>query len=548
MNTVESNRASGLCLVNTFSVNVTENLFANNTGLGVLVYDSEGMKALHNAFADNYVSYGSQAYDSSPNPNAWDDGYPSGGNFWSNYHGADQCGGAGQDLCTGPDGIGDTPYPITIIGADRYPLIQSPFHDSVPPTVAIASPSEGATFNVSSVTATGTASDAGGSGLRVVKVRVGGAAWSDAAGLASWTAQLTLAPGANRIDAQSFDNAGNPSDVQSVNVTFTPPPPPPPPPNTPPYANFSYTPATGNTTTVFTFTSTSLDHEDSADMLQVRWDWETDGVWDTPWSHNATEPHQFTAPGTYNVTMEVMDTGNLSANRTAMVIVSAIPPPPPPPFVVSITAAPTEGTMPLTVSFTSNVSGGIPPYSYDWEFGDGSKSNAANTVHIYITGGNFAVWLNVNDNGGRFAQSAFLFVNVTPAAVDLVVTPPTDFFADSSGVTVTFTTTVTGGTPPYTYQWDFGDGGQSNAANPTHTYPSNGTYTVSVTVTDDRGQVVTHTFAFVVPPHSSPPRPQSGIDLSPFVLAAAIGGAAIFAALWWNERRRGRTPPGLPPR
>src|SRR5438876_1441442 len=82
-NTVESNRASGLCLVNTFSVNVTENLFVNNTGLGVLVYDSEGMQAFHNAFADNYVSYGSQAYDSSPNPNpnAWDDGYPSGGNF-----------------------------------------------------------------------------------------------------------------------------------------------------------------------------------------------------------------------------------------------------------------------------------------------------------------------------------------------------------------------------------------------------------------------------------------------------------------------------------
>src|SRR5437867_3912416 len=246
-----------------------------------------------------------------------------------------------------------------------------------------------------------------------IKVRVGGAAWSDAADLATWTAQVTLAPGANRIDAQSFDNAGNPSDVRSVNVTFTPPPPPPPPPNTPPYANFSYTPATGNTTTVFTFTSTSFDHEDPADMLQVRWDWETDGVWDTPWSHNATEQHRFTASGTYNVTMEVIDTGNLSANRTAMVIVSAVPPPPPSPLVVEITATPTEGTMPVTVSFTSHVGGGVPPYTYDWEFGDGSKSNAANTVHIYITGGNFTVWLNVDDNGGTSVQSAFLFVNVT---------------------------------------------------------------------------------------------------------------------------------------
>jgi len=544
MNTVESNRAPGLCLVNTFSVNVTENLFASNTGLGILIYDSEGMKAFHNAFADNYVSYGSQAYDSSPNPNAWDDGYPSGGNFWSNYHGADQCGGPGQDICTGPDGIGDIPYPITIIGEDRYPLIQSPFNDSVPPIVAIRSPSEGATFNVSSVTVTGTASDAGGSGLRGVKVRVGGTAWSNAAGLATWTAQVTLAPGANRIDAQSFDNAGNPSDVQSVNVTFTPPPPPPPPPNTPPYANFSYTPATGNTTTVFTFTSTSFDHEDPADMLQVRWDWETDGVWDTPWSHNATEQHRFTASGTYNVTMEVIDTGNLSANRTAMVIVSAVPPPPPSPLVVEITATPTEGTMPVTVSFTSHVGGGVPPYTYDWEFGDGSKSNAANTVHIYITGGNFTVWLNVDDNGGTSVQSAFLFVNVTPAAVNLTVTPPKQFAPGVSGISVNFTASVTGGTPPYTYHWNFGDGGQSDAPNPTHTYATDGTYHVSVTVTDAQGQSVTRTFDFVVPSHSIP---QSGAgDLTPFVLAAAIAVAAVFAALWWNERRRGRIPPDPP--
>jgi len=543
MNTVESNRASGLCLVNTFSVNVTENLFVNNTGLGVLVYDSEGMQAFHNAFADNYVSYGSQAYDSSPNPNAWDDGYPSGGNFWSNYHGADQCSGPGQDICTGPDGIGDTPYPITVIGEDRYPLIQSPFHDSVPPTVAIVSPSEGAAFNVSSVTVMGTASDAGGSGLRVVKVRVGGAAWSDAADLATWTAQVTLAPGANRIDAQSFDNAGNPSDVRSVNVTFTPPPPPPPPPNTPPYANFSYTPATGNTTTVFTFTSTSFDHEDPTDLLQMRWDWETDGVWDTPWSHNATEEHRFTVPGTYSVTMEVIDPGNLSANRTATVIVSAVPPPPPPPLVVEITATPTNGTMPLTVSFTSNVSGGVPPYAYDWEFGDGSKSNVADTVHIYITGGNFTVWLDVNDNGGTSAQSALFFVNVTPAAVNLTVTPPTHYVAGSTGISVNFTASVTGGTPPYTFHWDFGDGGQSDAPSPTHTYATDGTYRVSVTVTDTYGQSVTRTFEFVVPPHSSP---SSEGGLMPFVLAGAIAVAMAFAVLWRNERRRRRAPPSPP--
>jgi len=75
-----------------------------------------------------------------------------------------------------------------------------------------------------------------------------------------------------------------------------------------------------------------------------------------------------------------------------------VPPPPPPPLNLTITANPTSGTMPLTVSFTSSVSGGVAPYQYEWHFGDGAMSPAANTVHIYITGGDFPVWLNIYDS------------------------------------------------------------------------------------------------------------------------------------------------------
>jgi len=44
-----------------------------------------------------------------------------------------------------------------------------------------------------------------------------------------------------------------------------------------------------------------------------------------------------------------------------------------------------------------------------------------------------------------------------------------------------------GGFPPYSYQWDFGDKNTSTEENPVHTYRADGTYTVSLTVTDDRG-------------------------------------------------------------
>src|SRR5207247_8623280 len=139
------------------------------------------------------------------------------------------------------------------------------------------------------------------------------------------------------------------------------PPPPPPPANTPPYANFSWTPASGDTSTVFTFTSTSSDAQDPPSQLQVRWDWESDGIWDTPWSNVAMEQHQFAAPASYNVTMEVQDTGGLTANRTATVVVTPVPPPPPPPPPPGHNATPTERTTPPHGSLPRPVPrGGFP--------------------------------------------------------------------------------------------------------------------------------------------------------------------------------------------
>ena len=536
-NDFESNQGAGLCMDSSFDANITGNLFENNTAGGIQVYDSEGIRTFRNAFADNYVHGTSQVYDSSPNPNAWDDGYPHGGNFWSNYRGADQCSGPGQDVCNGPDGIGDTPYPIQVLGVDRYPLMKAPRDDRAPPTVAITSPPDGATVNGSSIPVTGIASDSGGSGLRVVKVRISGGEWSAAAGLATWTASATLVSGSNRIDAQAWDNAGNPSVIASVNVTFTSPPPPPPT-NTPPYANFSWTPASGDTSTVFTFTSTSWDSQDPPNLIQVRWDWESDGVWDTSWSSNATEQHQFAVPGSYNVTMEAEDTGGLTANQTGTVIVTTVPPPPPPPLVVEITATPNEGTMPLTVSFSSAVTGGISPYSYDWEFGDGSKSNAANTVHIYLTGGNFTVWLIAYDTVGQSEVSNVMWVNVTPAAVNLTVSQPSDFVRTSVGTMVTLRATVSGGTAPYTYLWDFGDGETSTEIAPTHLYSAPGKYRVQVRVTDSQGQVATVAFDLGVPAIDVP-----RVGLDPVWIAVGVSATfAVGIGLGFLGARRRRRP------
>jgi len=55
------------------------------------------------------------------------------------------------------------------------------------------------------------------------------------------------------------------------------------------------------------------------------------------------------------------------------------------------------------------------------------------------------------------------------------------------GEEIRFNSDVGGGIRPYSYEWDFGDGNTSNDSNPRHKYKSTGTYSVTLTVTDDRG-------------------------------------------------------------
>jgi len=122
-NNITANNRDGIWLQISSNNNIIvgNNIIANNWS-GIMLDESSNNIIYHNNLIDNGVQaslYGS--YN-----NLWDDGYPSGGNYWSDYTGVDFFSGPYQNEA-GSDGIGDTSYIIDENNVDRYPLM-APFN------------------------------------------------------------------------------------------------------------------------------------------------------------------------------------------------------------------------------------------------------------------------------------------------------------------------------------------------------------------------------------------------------------------------------------
>jgi S-layer protein (TIGR01567 family) len=117
-NTADSNKGYGIILDGSSNNTLIGNNASNNFD-GIFVELSINNKIYHN----NLINNTNQARDST-NANSWHFGYPSGGNYWSDYTGVDLNSGPSQNIA-GSDGIGDTPYNIGGGGAqDGYPLMK----------------------------------------------------------------------------------------------------------------------------------------------------------------------------------------------------------------------------------------------------------------------------------------------------------------------------------------------------------------------------------------------------------------------------------------
>jgi PKD repeat protein len=196
--------------------------------------------------------------------------------------------------------------------------------------------------------------------------------------------------------------------------------------------------------------------------------------------------HTYTAEGTYTVRLVVTDSmGRTSDARRLTITVG-------PSLAIAPTALPTSGIVPLTVAFAANASGGTPPYTYVWNWDDGSaNSTDPSPTHTYLTADTFTPLLTVHDSVGHTVYWPGVPIEVAePFGVTTGAVPT----SGSAPLTVAFTSTPTGGTPPYTYDWYFGDlTGHNTAQNPSHVYATEGTYTATLTVTDSASRTVSAT-------------------------------------------------------
>jgi len=301
-NYIEGNWVSGIglrwCASNN---NISGNYLVNNHyGIWFREHDCSNNFAFHNNIINNTI----QAYVEYT-MNTWDNGYPSGGNYWSDYNGTDLYGGQHQNE-TGSDGIGDTPYVIDENNTDRYPLINP------------------------------------------------------------W--------GANA-----------------------------------PIASFSWTPIIPEVGELVTFNA-SASMSIGSEIVSYEWNF-GDGIYAT----GKIATHAYDFPGNFTVTLNVTDSEGLWDIEQKQIEVRAFPP------SLTVFIDPVSALILLgeTVTFTSAVSGGYPPYSYQWYLNGNPVSGATSDTWTFTptTSGIYYVYLKVTDAEDNTAQSDTARVEVATVPV-----------------------------------------------------------------------------------------------------------------------------------
>lgn len=146
--------------------------------------------------------------------------------------------------------------------------------------------------------------------------------------------------------------------------------------------------------------------------------------------------------------------------------------------VVACTA--TKLYLGANTEFSGTVAVGTPPFTYDWDFGDGGIDTGTTATHLFGGTGTYDYSVTVTDSNGC--------IGVCSNTLDIIIAPFVKAVFDSTMsaacdfATVNFTDLSIGN--PTSWWWDFGDGTYSTQQNPSYTYNSAGVYNVTLAATN----------------------------------------------------------------
>jgi len=250
--------------------------------------------------------------------------------------------------------------------------------------------------------------------------------------------------------------------------------------NRSPVVDFEWSPLVPDLEEVVTFTPT-VDDPDNPDDLPYSYRWDFGDASEV--STEMSPEHSFSERKTYDVTLEVTDARGGITSVTKELTVGNFPP------EVDFTWTPSAPDVGESVAFTAVVTDpddpDDTPYSYKWDFGDGSFSSVASPTHVFNAKKVYTVTLVVTDSrGGRTTVEKDISIGNELPVASFTAAPLSpgigeevsflDASSDADGTIVR-------------WSWDFGDGRTSSERNPKHSYVMPGTYQVSLVVTDDRG-------------------------------------------------------------
>ncbi|MGH7578953.1 MAG: PKD domain-containing protein, partial [Gemmatimonadales bacterium] len=241
-----------------------------------------------------------------------------------------------------------------------------------------------------------------------------------------------------------------------------------PPDNAPPNAGFT----PGCSVTACRFSDGSND----TDGTVASWQW---SFGDGSSSSQRNPSHTYGSGGDYDVRLTVTD--NLGAQGTTTKRITVGNPPNQTPsanFTASCAGLDCEFT-----DGSSDPDGHVA--GWQWDFGDGTSSDQQSPSHGYAADGIYAVTLTVTDDDGVEGVTSQQIIAGTPPNQ----APAASFTFSCAVLACGFTD---GSSDPDGsvdgWAWNFGDGSSDDAQNPSHSYASDGTYTVMLTVTDDDGE------------------------------------------------------------